>query len=217
MSRKFYVYSLRSSDEEEIFYIGKSFVGSKRLVEHLSKCRKGKENHRRATKIRSILNRGCEVLLEVLFEFDDELECMAKEKELILHYGRRDIGTGILTNHTDGGGGLSGWVPTEETRKKMSAAKIGNTLNLGRKRPDMVERFSKQVTAFSEEGRVIKTFKSARDAHKELGVHFSTISSCVLGNIRSAKCKKGIRYQFREGEILEDTSPAPPYRSRWVV
>jgi hypothetical protein len=44
---------------------------------------------------------------------------------LIRFYGRKDLGTGILRNLTDGGEGTSGWIPSEEVRAKMSAANTG--------------------------------------------------------------------------------------------
>lgn len=48
------------------------------------------------------------------------------EKELIAKYGRKDVGTGILHNKTDGGEGMSGWEPTDETKRKISESKIGS-------------------------------------------------------------------------------------------
>ena len=50
-----------------------------------------------------------------------ESEALALEKELISKYGRKDLGTGILINLTDGGEGISN--PSENTRLKMSEAK----------------------------------------------------------------------------------------------
>lgn len=44
------------------------------------------------------------------------------ERELIAEYGRADLGTGTLTNLTDGGEGISG--ASEETRRQMSLAKV---------------------------------------------------------------------------------------------
>jgi len=55
-----------------------------------------------------------------------EEEAFKHEKYMIAIFGRKDNGTGILRNLTDGGEGCSGILVSEETRKKMSKAKIGN-------------------------------------------------------------------------------------------
>lgn len=55
-----------------------------------------------------------------------EQEAFKHEIYMISIFGRKDLGTGILRNRTDGGQGLSGVVRTEETRIKMSEAKRGN-------------------------------------------------------------------------------------------
>ena len=47
------------------------------------------------------------------------------EMELIDLYGRLNDGTGILENWTDGGEGISGYIYTEEHKRKMSEAKKG--------------------------------------------------------------------------------------------
>ena len=54
-----------------------------------------------------------------------EEEAFKHEIYMIDVFGRKDLGTGILHNRTDGGEGTSGSVRSDETRKRMSEAKIG--------------------------------------------------------------------------------------------
>jgi len=54
-----------------------------------------------------------------------EAEAFRHEIYMIAVFGRKDLGTGILRNRTDGGDGVSGLVVSEETRKKLSELKVG--------------------------------------------------------------------------------------------
>jgi hypothetical protein len=58
-----------------------------------------------------------------------EIGAFALERRMIRWYGRKDIGTGILRNGTDGGEGSSGAICSEETRLKISEAKKGHILS----------------------------------------------------------------------------------------
>lgn len=54
-----------------------------------------------------------------------ESEAFKHEAYMIAVFGRKDLGTGILHNFTDGGEGSSGWICSDETKQKISVSKRG--------------------------------------------------------------------------------------------
>jgi hypothetical protein len=54
-----------------------------------------------------------------------DIGSLAIERRLIKWYGRKDLGTGILRNKTDGGDGRSGFKLSEESKLKISKALTG--------------------------------------------------------------------------------------------
>ena len=56
-----------------------------------------------------------------------EQEAFKHEVYMIAVFGRKDLGTGILYNRTDGGDGASGTVVSEETKRKIGEAAKGRT------------------------------------------------------------------------------------------
>jgi hypothetical protein len=122
--KQFYVYALLIQETGELFYIGKTFHGSNRLNDHIKECHKGTTMKNR--KLFSELQSGNNVLELILFESNDEKEIFEKEIEYISKYGRKDLGTGILCNHTNGGEGRDGSPLSVETKQKISNKLKGN-------------------------------------------------------------------------------------------
>jgi hypothetical protein len=58
-----------------------------------------------------------------------EDEAFRFERYMIFVLGRKNLGTGILRNLTDGGEGPAGYTHTEETRQRMSKSHTGKTLS----------------------------------------------------------------------------------------
>jgi hypothetical protein len=109
----FYVYAYvrsRSSKNGETgtpYYIGKG-TGTRAFS----------PNH----KVKSPTDRNNVVFLGVNLTED---QAFAAEKHFIQYYGRMDLGQGCLRNRTDGGEGMAGHVPGEDTRLKLRNAMTG--------------------------------------------------------------------------------------------
>jgi hypothetical protein len=121
---EYYVYQLRVEGDELPFYVGKGH--SDRAYRHLGSKEVANGNLHKQRKIAKARREGKEILVEFIEENLTEAESFAREIFWIAYFGRNDLGIGPLTNMTNGGEGMSGYVFSAETRKKLSAASKAN-------------------------------------------------------------------------------------------
>jgi len=139
----FYVYHLIDSKTGLPFYVGKGY--GNRMYKHAKYVKNGKipnDNRYLFNKIRKILREGEVIDYKKILENVIEKIAFDKEIQDIKKYGRKNNGTGILCNMTDGGEGTSGWHCSRKTRYRMSKAALKRKNNhwIGKKHTEETKR-----------------------------------------------------------------------------
>lgn len=113
MNKVICIYALIDSRTNEIRYIGKSKNIEVRLKAHINESIKGRKSHK-CDWIRQLLNLELRPILQILEECDED-NWKEREQYWIKYYKERGC---KLTNLTEGGDGVNGYIATEETRNK---------------------------------------------------------------------------------------------------
>lgn len=124
--KSFYVYVHKKLSNGQVFYVGKG--SGNRAWSFLQRGKLWKN---------TVKKHG--VTVEIVENNLQEWYAFELEVELIAYYGRKQTKTGLLINLTDGGDGTSGWVPSEETKKRMSIAQRSENV-ADKKRQSMTGR-----------------------------------------------------------------------------
>ena len=124
MKRVWELYGLTDPRTNQIRYIGITFRGKARFREHLSRAITGGKTHRDCW-IRSLVLLGLRPIYFIL-EIGDDSNWQLRERFWISQHRK------TLTNHTDGGDGTPGCIPTQELRRKWSEQRKGVSYLPGR-------------------------------------------------------------------------------------
>ena len=176
---KIYIYGLY--DETGCRYVGQAADLKKRLKDHLA----DKRRTHKANWIRKLLSEGKTPEMRTLEETDAE-HFQEKERAWIA-FGRKKGWK--LTNATNGGIGTRGLKHNEETRRKMGAAKIGNTWNIGRLTGNVISQEQRERTSRTMTGRKLT------EEHKK------NISEAGKGRVQSAETRKKLS-ELHTGKVM---------------
>lgn len=125
-----------------------------------------------------------------------EIGAFALERRMIRWYGRKDLGTGILHNQTDGGDGSSGIIPWNKDMK------IGSYLT--EKGRTIISNANKQPRKASHKEKISAALKGKPKSDE----HRKKLSEAGKGNIPWNKGKTGVQKGSRLGVIVSEETRA---------
>lgn len=132
---------------------------------------------------------------------ESEESAFQTEKTLIKLWGRKNNETGILRNKTDGGEGNSGYIPSEESKRKNSLA------HTGMKRPPFTKEHRRKMSEAHKGNRLSVQAKEKKRQYmlgrKLTNQHRNAISKGRLGMKFSDKHKENLRNAWKSRRLRE--------------
>jgi hypothetical protein len=162
----------------------------------------GKGKEKRAYSNNRNINKPSENRIVFPYTNLTEEQAFQKEMELIAQYGRKDNGTGILRNRTDGGEGSSGriWKMPPESVEKVRLSKLGK-----KQSPEHIEKIrqknkgKKRSKEFCERMSILQKNRTFSPEHRE------KLSKAHLGKTRSSEHRENIGRVQRGKKLSPET------------
>lgn len=191
----FLVYFHRAQIDQKVFYVG---VG--KGIRPYQKIQRSKYWH-------EFVKENGMPIIEIIHKDITLKEAFELEKKYIKQFGKRINGTGALVNITDGGPGSGLKISPEnrkklieakrlkgtsdQTRKKMSLAKIGKKLGIRsdehREKLSLSQKSSKIVAQYDKSMNFVAEHRSIHAAAKSVKGSAGTIFQCIRGDIKSSR------------------------------
>lgn len=179
------VYSYTDPREQLPFYIGKGRPD--RPYNHLLDCQRLRGRTHFYCRLNKMLAEGFSPHILILASDLPEQAAFDLEIALIKQYGRLDQDTGCLTNHTDGGEGVSGghWASLPRTVEQCLAHKPHSQETKSRLRAAAANRRHPIESYDLTTNITIKQYTALQDVEKD-GFSRSGVSHCLQGKTRSS-------------------------------
>lgn len=179
-----FIYGLYDPRTGEIRYVGKTTLGMYRPKRHGTSWMLVHNKTHRTNWIKSLIANGIRYGIIVL-EYCEESMISSRERDWIA-WGR-NLGW-RLTNHTDGGEGVSGYHFNDEQKKLIGSYHRGKKMS-----PEACSKISKGVSKPVTDTTTGITYYSASEAAKVLSLNQGLIWRCLVGKQKQTKGHSFIR------------------------
>lgn len=173
----------------------------------------GKGSGNRAWATHRVNHKGVHVppkeRITILESSLSSIGAFALERRMIRWYGRKDLGTGILRNRTDGGEGLDGVVRTLEWAQKISDSNKGKPKSSSHKK-NMTSVFQKGHTPWNKNLKGAKCEKKQNQIIHRFKHSSGIVEECTMYQLRE-------KYNLQQSNLSNVVAGRKKSHMGWVI